>query len=154
MRVREEAVLESENGQSSYQASRIDQHVGERIRRRRTLMGFTQEQLADTLEISYQQIQKYETGTNRVSAGRLFQIAQRLDVDVAWFFEGLETAQAASTRSGGSNRATIELVRNFSSIQDPSVRTSVASLVKALSGNGDDPTHADDARSYGEFASK
>lgn len=118
-------------------AAKIDQQVGDRIRRRRTLLGYTQEQLAEALDISYQQIQKYETGANRVSAGRLYQIAQRLEAPVTYFFEGLgvdfdgDVDQPATT---GSNRATIELVRNFNQIADTSVRNAVASLVKSLSG--------------------
>lgn len=115
-------------------AARIDLQVGDRIRKRRTLLGFTQEQLADALDISYQQIQKYETGANRVSAGRLFQIAQRLETPISFFFEGLgvdydgEEEQANS----GSNRTTIELVRNFSLIQDATVRNALSNLVKSL----------------------
>jgi transcriptional regulator with XRE-family HTH domain len=62
---------------------RVDDYVGTRIRLRRTLLGLTQEELAAALSISYQQIKKYETGANRVSAGRLFQIAQRLGIDVS-----------------------------------------------------------------------
>ena len=77
-------------------AKRVDDHVGERIRERRTMMGLTQEHLAKALDISYQQVQKYETGANRVSAGRLFEIAKRLEVDVAYFFENLEPYSAGT----------------------------------------------------------
>jgi transcriptional regulator with XRE-family HTH domain len=141
--------------QGSRHAARVDQHVGERIRKRRTLLGYTQEQLADALEISYQQVQKYETGANRVSAGRLFQIAQRLDVSVAYFFDGLElTAQAASMPHGGANRTTIDLVRNFNAITDLAVRNSLAALVKSLSERHENGANGDDAaRSFAEFAS-
>jgi transcriptional regulator with XRE-family HTH domain len=69
---------------------RVDEHVGTRIMLRRTLLGLKQEQLAAALIISYQQIQKYETEANRVSAGRLFQIAQRLGIEVFYFFDGLD----------------------------------------------------------------
>ena len=68
----------------------IDQHVGERIRLRRTERGLTQEQLAEALDVSYQQVQKYETGANRISAGRIYQISRKLDVSVGYFFEGLD----------------------------------------------------------------
>lgn len=112
-------------------AARIDQTVGDRIRKRRTLLGFTQEQLAEALDISYQQIQKYETGANRVSAGRLFQIAQRLEAPIGYFFEGMGL-EFDTEVSIGSNRATIDLVRNFNTIGDPSIRNAVASLVKSL----------------------
>lgn len=114
-------------------AKRVDEYVGERIRQRRTLLGLTQEQLAAALEISYQQVQKYETGSNRVSAGRLYEIAKHLDVEVGFFFDGLEpTSEGAPLPHGGRNRVTIELVRNFSEINDPVVRNAVSSLVKSL----------------------
>lgn len=157
--------MDTSNGRNPIHAARIDQHVGDRIRRRRTLLGFTQEQLGESLAISYQQIQKYETGANRISAGRLFQIAQRLDVPVSYFFEGLDShAVAASTGSGsgpGSGtgtgtaaRTTIELVRNFNAILDPGVRTAVSGLVKSLSQTADGTRDdGDDAASFGQFAS-
>ncbi len=115
-------------------AKRVDDHVGERIRERRTMMGLTQENLANALQISYQQVQKYETGANRVSAGRLYEMAQRLEVEVSFFFEGLEpTSQREPMEHGGNNRSTIELVRNFTEIGDSSVRSAVSGLIKTLS---------------------
>ncbi|WP_323786148.1 helix-turn-helix transcriptional regulator [Thalassovita sp.] len=68
----------------------VDVHVGKRIRHRRWLVGMTQQQLAEQVGIKFQQIQKYETGTNRVSASRLWDIAEALDVAVSFFFAGLE----------------------------------------------------------------
>ena len=116
-------------------AKRVDDHVGERIRERRTMMGLTQEHLAQALEISYQQVQKYETGANRVSAGRLYEIAQRLEVDVAYFFENLEPLTTSSPlEHGGKNRSTIELVRNYGEIDEPAVRSAVSGLIKSLAG--------------------
>jgi len=118
-------------------ATDIDQHVGERIRQRRILLGYTQEQLAETLGISYQQVQKYETGANRVSAGRLFQISKHLDVPVGQFFEGIADELAGDDQSvagDGSYRRIIELVRHFQLIADPAIRNSVLSLVKTLAG--------------------
>ncbi len=120
-------------------ATDIDQHVGERIRQRRILLGYTQEQLAETLGISYQQIQKYETGANRVSAGRLFQISKHLDVPVGHFFDGISdelAGEGQSVAGDGSYRRIIELVRHFQSIEDPAVRNSVLSLVKTLAASG------------------
>ena len=67
----------------------VDVHVGKRIRHRRWLVGMTQQQLAEAVGIKFQQIQKYETGANRVSASRLWDIAEALDVDISFFFEGL-----------------------------------------------------------------
>ncbi len=107
-------------------AKRVDEHVGERIRDRRTTMGLTQENLASALNISYQQVQKYETGANRVSAGRLYEIAKRLDTEVSTFFEGLEpTSERGPLEHGGKNRSTIELVRNYGEIKDQQIRSAV-----------------------------
>ena len=115
-------------------AKRVDDHVGERIRERRTMMGMTQENLANALQISYQQVQKYETGANRISAGRLYELAQILKVDVNFLFEGLQpTAQQEPMAHGGKNRSTIELVRNFTEIDDSAVRSAVSGLIKTLS---------------------
>jgi transcriptional regulator with XRE-family HTH domain len=114
---------------------RIDQHVGERIRLRRTERGLTQEQLATALVVSYQQIQKYETGANRISAGRLFEISRKLGVEVGYFFEGLEADQeppTASLEHGGRQRSAIELVRKFAQIHDPEVRAAISGLVKTI----------------------
>jgi len=115
----------------------IDQHVGERIRLRRTECGLTQEQLAEALGVSYQQIQKYETGANRISAGRIFEISRKLDVTVGYFFEGLDADQegpppATPLEHGGRQRSAIELVRKFAQIRDPEVRAAIAGLVKTL----------------------
>ncbi len=71
----------------------VDVHVGKRIRHRRWLVGMTQQQLAEKVGIKFQQIQKYETGANRVSASRLWDISEVLDVPVSFFFEGLDEAQ-------------------------------------------------------------
>lgn len=110
----------------------VDNKVGERIRQRRTMLGYTQEQLADALDISYQQVQKYESGANRISAGRLYQIARRLEVDVGYFFQGLGGLGDAEdqTGGGGSSRSVIDLVRSFQSIPDPALRGSILNLVK------------------------
>ncbi|HEX2479130.1 MAG TPA: helix-turn-helix transcriptional regulator [Geminicoccaceae bacterium] len=113
---------------------RIDQHVGERIRARRTELGLTQEQLAEALNVSYQQVQKYETGANRISAGRIFELARKLTVDVGYFFEGLpiDAAEPVPLEHGGRQRSAIELVRKFGQIEDPQVRSAIAALVKAI----------------------
>jgi len=112
-------------------AADIDRHVGERIRRRRVMLGLTQEQLGEALGISYQQIQKYETGANRVSAGRLFKISQILEMNVATLYDGL--GEAIDEDISGASRHVIELVRAFSKIKDDKIRASVMSLVRALS---------------------
>ena len=114
---------------------RIDQHVGERIRARRAELGLTQEQLAQALQVSYQQVQKYETGANRISAGRIFEIARKLGVDVSYFFEGLgldDPGEQPPLEHGGRQRSAIELVRKFAQIDDPHVRSAITGLVKAI----------------------
>ena len=134
-------------------AARVDSHVGDRIRRRRIMMGYTQEQLADSLEISYQQIQKYETGANRVSAGRLFQIAECLETEVAFFFDGLTVRSSGPVEDddtmelSGSSRLIIDLVRSFNAITDPDVKSSVASLIKSLSTKSEDDSDTQTPRS-------
>ncbi|MEM0985302.1 MAG: helix-turn-helix transcriptional regulator [Pseudomonadota bacterium] len=121
---------------STFDASEIDRIVGERIRRRRVLLGLTQDQLADALGISYQQIQKYETGANRVSAGRLFKIAETLDTTAGWFFDGIggDANAELGEEPVGSSRHTIDLVRSFQRIDDDKQRMAVLSLVRALAG--------------------
>lgn len=114
-------------------ARRVDAYVGGRIRERRTEMGLTQENLAAALQISYQQVQKYEAGTNRVSAGRLFEIARKLEVDVAYFYQGLDpNLEVEPLDHGGKSRAVIELVQNFGEISDPELRAAINGLVKSL----------------------
>ncbi|HEV2562986.1 MAG TPA: helix-turn-helix transcriptional regulator [Rhizomicrobium sp.] len=112
---------------------RADDYVGERIRERRTELGLTQEELGRALKISYQQVQKYETAANRVSAGRLYELARELNVGIAYFFEGFDSAQqGVPMPHGGHNRAAIDLVRNFLEIKDEDLRASIGSLLKAV----------------------
>lgn len=114
----------------------VDRHVGERIRMRRALVGMTQEDLAKALGISYQQLQKYETAGNRVSAGRLYEIAQVLGVEMSYFFEDLEGEPSESRRvpqvHGGTQRSTIDIVQNFSKIENPALKASISGLVKSV----------------------
>ena len=75
-------------------ATKVDEFVGARVRERRKQLGLSQERLADTLGVSFQQVQKYEIGINRVAAGRLYDISNSLDVDIGYFFKGVEKATA------------------------------------------------------------
>ena len=114
-------------------ASDVDRLVGDRIRRRRILMGLTQDQLGESLGISYQQIQKYETGANRVSAGRLYLIAARLDVSPGWFFDPVKSdASSDDFDELGSSRLLMEFVRSFARISDERLKTNLVSLVRAM----------------------
>lgn len=119
----------------------VDIHVGSRLRQRRTLLGMTQQCLARSLELSFQQIQKYERGTNRMGASRLYQLCRILDVPIAYFFDGApkgNTARASETEAGSARhdihtkRETLELVRAFSRIADPGVRRRLLEVTKTM----------------------
>jgi len=114
------------------QTSHIEKHVGRRIRERRTLLGLTQQQLARHLGITYQQAHKYEHGINRVSAGRLYQFAQVLQVDVTYFYDGLGDSDDGSMSE--HQRLSLELARNFSKICDLRQREALAQLIRVLAG--------------------
>jgi transcriptional regulator with XRE-family HTH domain len=118
----------------------VDAHVGARLRQRRMLLGISQEQLAEMLGLTFQQVQKYERGTNRVSASRLFQLARALDTPITWFFEDMESDRAARDKAPTENeeadpmsrRETLELVRVYSRIDDRKVRKKLYEMAKAL----------------------
>ncbi|MEW5726807.1 MAG: helix-turn-helix transcriptional regulator [Pseudomonadota bacterium] len=132
----------------------IDVHVGARVRLRRTLLGMSQERLGELLGLTFQQVQKYERGANRIGASRLFDLSRVLDVPVSYFFEEMsDDTQAASPRHMVRatedppdtaedmlvQRETLELVRAYYRINDPEVRRRVQDLARALGGVlGDD----------------
>jgi transcriptional regulator with XRE-family HTH domain len=89
----------------------IDRHVGARIRERRVMLRLTQQQMGALIGVTYQQVHKYEKGINRLAVGRLYQIAQALDVEISYFFEGLETEH--DVRPNPQQRMLRELARNF-----------------------------------------
>ncbi len=93
----------------------VDVHVGQRVRQRRWMIGMTQQQLGNKVGIKFQQIQKYETGTNRVSASRLWDIAAALDVPVSFFFEGLNCEHLSIAGQGDilTDKEALELVRAY-----------------------------------------
>jgi transcriptional regulator with XRE-family HTH domain len=117
----------------------VDAHVGSRLRQRRMLLGISQEQLAEMLGLTFQQVQKYERGTNRVSASRLFQLARALDTPITWFFDEMESERGGEKVEGAgedndpmSRRETLELVRVYSRIDDRKVRKKLYEMAKAL----------------------
>ena len=116
----------------------IDIHVGKRIRMRRLLLGMNQETLANALGLTFQQVQKYEGGANRVSASRLSATADILGVSVSYFFGDLPVAGAEisaadqALREQSERPETIELVRLYYAISDPTVRHQFLELVKAV----------------------
>jgi transcriptional regulator with XRE-family HTH domain len=119
----------------------IDRVVGENIHRQRRKLKLTQEKLGELLGLTFQQVQKYEKGVNRVSAGRLFEIADVLDVPVAFFFEGAEKAAAraaaefAAAAEDGPltilNDETLQLIEAFQKIEDIALRRSLLAAVQA-----------------------
>ncbi len=116
----------------------VDVHVGKRVRHRRWLIGMTQQQLAEQVGIKFQQIQKYETGANRVSASRLWDIADALDVPVSFFFEGLE-GNGKSEQSSGTlpadlmgDKEALDLVRSYFAIPE-NQRRRLFELARVLS---------------------
>lgn len=113
----------------------VDAHVGKRIRHRRWMVGMTQQQLAEKVGIKFQQIQKYETGMNRVSASRLWDIAATLGVPIAFFFEGLSSGAVQPDAVEGdilADREALELVRSYYSIPE-NQRRRLFELARALS---------------------
>lgn len=118
----------------------VDVHVGKRVRHRRWLVGMTQQQLAEHVGIKFQQIQKYETGANRVSASRLWDIADALDVPVSFFFEGIEDSEsdAAQTPEGAvpadllGDKEALDLVRSYYAIPE-NQRRRLFELARVLS---------------------
>ena len=92
-------------------SSKVDGHVGRRVRERRREIGMSQEKLGNVLGVSFQQIQKYEAGTNRVSASRLWDITEALEVDVGYFFEGIEKRAKRKAKPRNSSTAAAKAVR-------------------------------------------
>ena len=127
--------------------SPVDVHVGARLRVRRTLMGMSQTALGEAIGLTFQQLQKYEKGTNRISASRLFALSRVLDVPIAYFFDDMSSEVAASspTLGGGkakkppiyeldpmARRETLQLVRAYYKISDPEIRKRLYELAKTL----------------------
>jgi len=129
----------------------VDVHVGGRVRLRRTLLGMSQEKLGEAIGLTFQQIQKYERGTNRIGCSRLYDLSRVLDVPIEYFFEELPPEAAASSpahRFGGwseneqeafeherdpmAKRETLELVRAYYRIKDPGLRKRLFEMTKAL----------------------
>ncbi len=112
-------------------ANLADRHVGMRIRERRIMLGLSQQQLAVMIGVTYQQAHKYERGLNRISAGRLYDIAQVLNVPISWFFEGMDT-EAASGEMSPRQRMCLELARNFALIENLKHQEALSQMARAL----------------------
>jgi transcriptional regulator with XRE-family HTH domain len=127
----------------------IDVHVGSRVRLRRTLLGMSQEKLGDAIGLTFQQVQKYERGANRIGASRLFDLSRVLDVPVSFFFDDIRTEDAAPAEADAGTgaadatgpryepdpmlrRETLELVRAYYRIPDSQLRRRLFDLTKAI----------------------
>jgi len=125
----------------------VDVHVGGRVRLRRTLLGMSQEKLGEAIGLTFQQVQKYERGANRIGASRLFDLSRVLDVPVAFFFDDMaeDVALRSPALLGGlaeepdtyepdpmAKRETLELVRAYYKITDPQIRKRLFEMTKAL----------------------
>jgi transcriptional regulator with XRE-family HTH domain len=128
-----EAELEREPGAArpSPRANNADRHVGLRIRERRIMLGLSQQQLAMMIGVTYQQAHKYERGLNRISAGRLYDIAAVLNVPISWFFEGMQAAPSAAELSP-RQRMCLELARNFAMIDNLKHQEALSQMARAL----------------------
>lgn len=128
----------------------VDAHVGSRVRLRRTLLGMSQEKLGNAVGLTFQQIQKYERGLNRIGSSRLYQFSKVLDVPVSYFFDempgnmGSQPSLAGQVESAAhdenmSRRETLELVRAYYKIDDRNTRRRIYELIKAVgTGESDD----------------
>ena len=136
--------------QKSDKPNPVDIHVGSRVRLRRTLLGMSQEKLGDAIGLTFQQVQKYERGANRVGASRLYDLARVLDVSVSYFFEELGGDKPAPGTSGEEatepfqanpmmKRETLELVRAYLRISDPQIKRRLFELAKALASVSGEP---------------
>lgn len=116
----------------------VDIHVGDKLRLMRTLRGYSQTELATRVGLTFQQVQKYESGANRISASRLWEISEALDTPIGFFFDGLRPGAGPqpmlglAEASGGAGRGNLQLIRYFEAVDDPSVREGVFDLIKRL----------------------
>lgn len=128
-------------------ANSVDVHVGQRLRVRRSLLGLSQEKLAEAIGLTFQQVQKYERGMNRISAGRLYQFAKILDVPVAYFYDQIGQAAENQNAARGfsdneqqefvaadlmNSKETIDLVRAYYAIQNEETRKNIYKFVKSM----------------------
>lgn len=128
----------------------VDVYVGSRLRLRRILLGMSQQKLSDALGVTFQQLQKYENGSNRISASRLYQLSRLLGVPISFFFsdygDGMSSGEASPaapakpqiseemTHPEMSRRETLVLVRSYYKIKDPGVRQQLLDLLRSLGG--------------------
>jgi len=141
-------VDDGDDRSNSRRANPVDKHVGERVRMRRMLLGMSQERLGEHLGLTFQQVQKYEKGVNRIGASRLFGLAQVLGVPIQFFYENMPSSVSGLAAAPGmgepcgdtyvadflSTRDSVELNKAFARITDPRVRRSIVDMVKSVAG--------------------
>jgi transcriptional regulator with XRE-family HTH domain len=129
------------DGQTPRAASPLDYHLGARLRTRRLLLGITQEQLGEAVGVTFQQVQKYELGLNRISASRLFEFATALGVTIQSFYEDAPAAGLETIAAMNDSNALLEVLQSreglaltvaFAQIRDPKLRNSVVEFVRSL----------------------
>ena len=136
------------HGRGTGKPNPVDIHVGGRVRLRRTLLGMSQEKLGEAIGLTFQQVQKYERGANRIGSSRLYDLSRVLDVPVSFFFEEMPAGVAANSpaqrrlgmaeepasyeRDPMAKRETLELVRAYYKISDPQLRKRLFEMTKAL----------------------
>ncbi len=144
----EALVVAAGDRNSSRRPNPIDAHVGARVRLRRMLLGMSQERLGEHLGLTFQQVQKYEKGVNRIGASRLFELAQVMGVPIQFFYEEMSSATLPAAMAAGfserpadsyvvdflSTREGLELNKAFVRITDPRVRRSVVDMVRSIAG--------------------
>jgi transcriptional regulator with XRE-family HTH domain len=123
------SVRRAERKIKPHRGKSLDAHIGNRIGERRAMLGLTAYQLADMIGVTYQQLLKYERGINRISAGRLYEIARALDVPLTFCFEGLDGPPAPSA---AAQRRVLELARNFNEIQNEQHQEALSAVVRLL----------------------
>lgn len=117
------------------QSSDVDAQLGARLRQRRTILGLTQHELADACGLAHQQLQKYETGENRISVSRLLQISMLLETPIEWFLDGLKTSsigRVAAKSRRATEREALMLLRIFNGIADQAQRQKIIGLARIL----------------------
>lgn len=127
---------------STPRVDHVDKHVSQRLRDRRILLGLSQQSLADAVGVSVQQVQKYERATNRISSGKLHHFAKFLDIEIGYFYDGLDDKTpphiftenvSGITIDGASERDVLILIRAFNSIEDFNTRKRLLDLVNSIS---------------------
>jgi transcriptional regulator with XRE-family HTH domain len=148
---------EADERSNSRRANPVDKHVGERVRMRRMLLGMSQERLGEQLGLTFQQVQKYEKGVNRIGASRLFDLAQVLGVPIQYFYESMSAAVSGHHAAPGfadkpsdtyvadflSSRDSVELNKAFARITDPRIRRSIVDMVRSIAGDDVSTTQAE-----------